>query len=140
MGLSDQEAVEDLSTARANIDDAHTGLEPPLCVAARHRMGEIAKVLLSYRADAEARGHPTGPDSEAAPTAAELAAEDGALSQLIEPISAGGRVLLTLKKQIKSSSIFRTVYAPLSGRGYWYSWEDFGFHFVTVLLRGPQCW
>ena len=81
-GLSDKEAVEDLLTARANMDYAPTGLEPPLCVAARHRMGEIAKVLLSYRADVEARGHPTGPDSEVGPTAAELAAEDGALSQL----------------------------------------------------------
>ena len=68
--------------ARANVDYAPTELEPPLCVAVRHRMGEIAKVLLSYHADVEARGHPTDPDSEVGPTATELAAEDGALSQL----------------------------------------------------------
>ena len=83
IGLSDKEAVEDLLMARANIDYAPTGLEPPLCVAARHRMGEIAKVLLSYRADVEARGHSAGPDSEVGPTAAEVAAEDCALSQLL---------------------------------------------------------
>ena len=62
IGLYDKEAVEDLLMARANVDYAPIGLEPPLCVAVRHRMGEIAKVLLSYHADVEARGHPTGPD------------------------------------------------------------------------------
>ena len=45
-------------------------------------MGKIAKVLLSYHADVEARGHPTGPDTEIGPTAIELATEDWALSQL----------------------------------------------------------
>ena len=64
------------------MSSAPTGLEPPLCVAVRHRMGEIAKVLLTYHADVEARGHPTCPDSEVGPTATELAAEDCALSQL----------------------------------------------------------
>ena len=52
-------------------------------LAVRHRMGEIAKTLLSYYADVETRGHPTGPDREAGPAAIELASEDSALSQLL---------------------------------------------------------
>ena len=46
-------------------------------------MGNIAKVLLSYHADVEARSQPTGPDSELGLTATELAAEDPALVQLL---------------------------------------------------------
>ena len=68
--------------ARADVDWAPTGLEPPLCVAVRHRMGNIAKLLLSYHADVEARSQPAGLDSEYCPTATELAAEDPALAQL----------------------------------------------------------
>ena len=82
IGIQDKEAVEDLLMARADVDCAPTGLEPPLCVAVRHRMGDIAKVLLSYHADVEARSQPAGPDSESGPTATELAAEDPALAQL----------------------------------------------------------
>ena len=82
IGIHDKEAVEDLLLARADVDYAPTGLEPPLCVAVRHGLGEIARVLLSYNADVEARSQSTGPDSEVGPTATELAAEDGALSQL----------------------------------------------------------
>ena len=66
-----------------NVDYAPTGLEPPLCVAVRHRMGEIAKTLLSYHEDVAARGHPTGPAREVGPTATELASEDSPLSQLL---------------------------------------------------------
>ena len=51
-------------------------------MAVRHGLGEIAKVLLSYNAAVEARSQSIGPDSEVGPTAAELAAEDDALSQL----------------------------------------------------------
>ena len=83
IGVQDKEAVEDLLMARADVDYAPTGLEPPLCVAVRHRMGNIAKVLLSYHADVEARSQPTGPDSEFGLTATELAAEDPALAQLL---------------------------------------------------------
>ena len=82
IGIQDKEAVEDLLIAKANADCAPVGLEPPLCVAVRHRMGDIAKVLLSYHADVEARSLPTGPGSDFGPTATELAAEDPALAQL----------------------------------------------------------
>ena len=83
VGLQNKEAVEDLLIARANVNYAPTGLEPPLCVAVRHRMGEVAKTLLSYLADVEARGHPAGTDGEVGPTAAELAAADSMLHQLL---------------------------------------------------------
>ena len=98
IGLHDKEAVEDLLMARANVDYAPIGLEPPLCVAVRHRMGEIAKVLLSYHADVEARGHPTGPDREAGPTAIELASEDSALSQLLRAHFSWRTGLLTIEE------------------------------------------
>ena len=82
IGIQDTEAVQDLLIARANADCAPLGLEPPLCVAVRHRMGDIAQVLLSYHADVEARSQPTDPASEFGPTATELAAADPALAQL----------------------------------------------------------
>ena len=82
IGVQDKEAVEDLFMARADVDCAPTGLEPPLCVAVRHRMGNIAKVLLSYHADVEARSQQVGPDSAYGPTATELATEDPVLAQL----------------------------------------------------------
>ena len=69
--------------ARANLNYAPAGLEPPLSMAVRHRMGEVAKTLLSYLADVEARGHPAGADCEVGPTATELASEDGMLLQLL---------------------------------------------------------
>ena len=47
IGLQDKEAVEDLLMARANVNYAPTGFEPPLCVAVRPRMGDVAKTLLS---------------------------------------------------------------------------------------------
>ena len=46
-------------------------------------MGEVAKTLLSYLADVEARGHPAGTDCEVGPTATELAAADSMLLQLL---------------------------------------------------------
>ena len=49
VGLQNNDAVEDLLIARADVNYAPAGLEPPLCVAIRHRMGEIAKTLLTYR-------------------------------------------------------------------------------------------
>ena len=83
VGLQNKAAVEDLLIARANVNYAPTGLEPPLCVAVRHRMGEVAKTLLSYLADVEARGHPAGTDRGVGPTAMELAAADSMLLQLL---------------------------------------------------------
>ena len=47
VGLQDNEAVEDLLIAGADVDYAPAGFEPPLCVALRHRMGNIAKTLLT---------------------------------------------------------------------------------------------
>ena len=47
----------------------------------------------------------------------------------LEPISAGERVSLTLKKLTKSSFVLTSGSAPLSGQGYWYSWEAFLFQF-----------
>ena len=51
VGLQNNNAVEDLLIARADMNYAPAGLEPPLCVAIRHRMGDIAKTLLTYTAD-----------------------------------------------------------------------------------------
>ena len=98
IGIQDKEAVEDLLIARANADCAPIGLEPPLCVAVRHRMGDIAKVLLSYHADVEARSQPTGPDSEFGPTATELAAEDPALAQLFRAHSSWRTRILDIEE------------------------------------------
>ena len=83
VGLENKDAVEDLLIARANDNYAPAGLEPPLCVAVRHRMGEVAKTLLSYLADVEARGHSAGTDGGVGPTATELAATDSRLLQLL---------------------------------------------------------
>ena len=60
VGLHDNEAVEDLLIAGADVDHAPAGFEPPLCVAVRHRMGNIAKTLLTHNADVTVRGHPPG--------------------------------------------------------------------------------
>ena len=47
VGLQNNAAVEDLLIARAEVNYAPVGFEPPLCVAIRHRMVEIAKTLLT---------------------------------------------------------------------------------------------
>ena len=60
VGLQDQKAVEDLLIAGAEMNLAPAGFEPPLCVAIRHRMGNIAKTLLTYRVDITMRGLPPG--------------------------------------------------------------------------------
>ena len=57
-------------------------MEPPLCVAVRHRMGDIAQMLLTYHADVEARSQPTDSVSQFGPSATELAAADPALARL----------------------------------------------------------
>ena len=98
IGIQDRESVEDLLMARANVDCAPIGLEPPLCVAICHRMGDIAKVLLSYHADVEVRSQPTCPDSEIGPTATELAAEDPALAQLFRAHSRWRTGLLDIEE------------------------------------------
>ena len=57
VGLQNNDAVEDLLIARADANHAPTGLEPPLAWQIRHRMGDIAKTLLTYMADVTVRGH-----------------------------------------------------------------------------------
>ena len=88
---SDKEAVEDLLIARANADCAPIGLEPPLCVAVRHRMGDIAKVLLSYHADVGVRSQPTCPNSEIGSRATESAAEDPASGHAVPRMISGSQ-------------------------------------------------
>ena len=80
------DAVEDLLIATAEVTYAPAGFEPPLCVAIRHRMGDIAKTLLTYTADVTVRGHPIGGSLEAGslgPTVTDLASDDGALHILL---------------------------------------------------------
>ena len=45
------------------------------------------------------------------------------------PILAGERGFLTLKNLTKSSFVFTSGSAPLSGQDYWYSWEALLFQF-----------
>ena len=84
IGMQDKEAVEDLLIARANVNCAPEGREPPLCVAVRHRMGSIARTLLIYQADVTVRGH-TSVELDAeegnplGPTLTELASDDRAM-------------------------------------------------------------
>ena len=69
VGLQNNDAVEDL-----------------LCVAIRHRMGQIAKTLLTCMADVTVRGHlPPGSveDGSLGPTVTDLASEDRALLLLL---------------------------------------------------------
>ena len=98
IGIQDKDAVQDLLIARANADCAPIGMEPPLCVAVRHRMGDIAKVLLSYHADVEARSQPTNSASEFGPTATELAAADPALAQLFSAHSSWRTRILDIEE------------------------------------------
>ena len=88
MGLQDKEAVEDLLIAGADVNQAPAGFEPPLWVAVRHRMGSIAKTLLTCNADVTVRGHPPGGsvDEEGnpmGPTLTELASDDIVLHGLL---------------------------------------------------------
>ena len=87
VGLQNYDAVEDLLIARADVNYAPARFEPPLCVAIRHRMGDIAKPLLTYKADVTVRGHlPCGSittDSNPGPTVTELASDDRVLHSLL---------------------------------------------------------
>ena len=86
VGLQNNDAVEDLLIARADVNYAPAGLELPLCVAIRHRMGEVATTLLTYMADVAGRGHPTlgsMEDDTLGPTVTDLASEDRALLLLL---------------------------------------------------------
>ena len=86
VGSQNNDSVEDLLIARADVNYAPAGLEPPLCVAIRHRMGEIAKTLLTYTADVTVRGHPPGGSAEHdahGPTVTDLASDDRALQLLL---------------------------------------------------------
>ena len=98
-GLQNNDAVEDLLIARADTNYAPAGFEPPLCVAIRHRMGEIAKTLLTYTADMTVRGHlPPG------------SAEDGILGPTVADISAGDRAMLLLLRAHHRS---HTAHCPI---------------------------
>ena len=73
----------------------------PLCVAVRHRMGEVVKTLLSYLADVEARGHPTcqsQTNGDVGPTATELASEDSTLLQLLRAHTSWRTGLLNIEE------------------------------------------
>ena len=86
VGLHNNQAVEDLLIARADVNFAPAEFEPPLCVAIRHRMGDVAKTLLSYMADVTVRGHPSiesQATGDVGPTATELASEDRTLHHLL---------------------------------------------------------
>lgn len=86
VGLQNNDAVEDLLIARADVNYAPAVLEPPLCAAIRHRMGEIAKTLLTYTADVTVRGHPpcgSVEDGNLGPTVTDLASNDRALHSLL---------------------------------------------------------
>ena len=101
VGLQNKEAVEDLLVARADVNYAPTGFEPPLCVAVRHRMGEVAKTLLSYLADVDVRGHPTAQsqtNGDVGPTATELASEDNTLLQLLRAHTSWRTGLLNIEE------------------------------------------
>ena len=70
------------------MNHAPAGFEPPLCVAVRHRMGNIAKTLLIYNADITVRGHPPGGTDDEdgnplGPTVTELASDDTVLQGLL---------------------------------------------------------
>ena len=88
VGVQNKEAVEDLLIiAGADVNYAPAGFKPPLCVAIRHRMGDIAKTLLTYKADITVRGHPPcgsiATDSNPGPTVTELASDDRVLHSLL---------------------------------------------------------
>ena len=76
VGSNDHESVEDLLIAFTP-----WGREPPICVAVRHRIREVTRTLLHYRADLTARGFSVPPPGcEASryegPTLTELSAGD----------------------------------------------------------------
>ena len=74
---------------------------PPLCVAIRHRMGYVAKTLLSYIADVEVRGHPSSQsqgNGDVGPTATELASEDSTLLQLLRAHTSWRTSLLDIEE------------------------------------------
>ena len=70
----------------ADVNFALAGFEPPLCVAIRHRMTEVAKTLLTCTVDVAVRGHPplgSVEDDTRGPTGTDPAAEDRALLLLL---------------------------------------------------------
>ena len=86
VGLYNNDALKDLLIARADVNYAPAGLEPPLCVAIRHRMGEVGKTLLTYVAEVAVRGHsPLGSmgHDTLGPTVTDLASGDRALLLLL---------------------------------------------------------
>ena len=108
IGIQDKDAVQDLLIARANTDIAPLGMEPPLCVAVRHRMGDIAQMLLTYHADVEARSQPTDSVSQFGPSATELAAAVRHLPDCLGRTPVGKRRSTTLKRLIKPSGLSHT--------------------------------
>ena len=64
-------------------------------------MGEVAKTLLSYLADVDARGHPTcqsQTNGDVGPTATELALEDNTLLQLLRAHTSWRTGLLNIEE------------------------------------------
>ena len=84
-------------------------------------MGEVAKTLVSYLADVEARGHPAGTDRGVGPTAMELTAADSMLLQLLRAHQ-GLRHVEEANSANKIALGPSTELPPLRSEGYWYSW------------------
>ena len=99
------------------------GLEPPLCVAICHRMGEIAKTLLTYTEDVTVRRHPPGGSAEHdthGPTVTDLASDDFCC----EPIKVLTLHTAKLKRLTKPPYRHIEFVSPLRGQDYWHSWES----------------
>ena len=82
MASNDLESVEELLAHRANPNIASEGVEPPLCVAVRHRRRGIVSALLEHRADSNIRSSPTAPPDRGL-TPLELAAGDERMMGLL---------------------------------------------------------
>ena len=85
---NDLESVEELLAYHADPNVASDGVEPPLCVAVRHRRRGIVSALLEYRADINIRSTPTAPPdvvwrTERGLTPMELAAGDECMMGLL---------------------------------------------------------
>ena len=104
VGLQHNDAVEDLLIARADVNYAPAGFEPPLCVAIRHRRGEVAKTLLTDTADVAVRGHPppeSMEDDTLGPTVTDLASEDRALLLLLRATKSRTRLPAKSRRPIE---------------------------------------
>ena len=88
MASNDLESGEELLAYRADPNVASDGVEPPLCVAVRHRRRGIVSALLESRAAINNRSPPTAPPdvvwlTERGLTPMELAAGDECMMGLL---------------------------------------------------------